>query len=277
MKLAEAIEFAFTYRPSWVNGKGIQTVRINTAHALRILGDVECSTIKPMHFTKLQQELTAEGKAPGTVNRVSAAVHTVLHELHLNDMLDTVPTYRRLKEPETKRGYFLKEEISLMLHRAVEVEPQGELLRDSIEFSLHTGCRQGEMLRLRWPQIDLEEKTIIFLDTKNGSNHVLPIPEKLMPLMERLYAERIDDVVFPWRDKDEIARRFRALKKLCRLSEDERTWHTLRHTCGTWMVEGGVPIRSVMAVLNHRNIETTLRYAKGTASAKAAALEAINI
>ncbi len=54
-------------------------------------------------------------------------------------------------------------------------------------------------------------------------------------------------------------------------------WHTIRHTAATWMVENGVPIRSVMTVLNHKNINTTLRYAKTTEEAKVAGLEAITI
>jgi len=277
MNLSDAIEFTFQYRPAWIHGKGIQTNRINSAHGLRLLGDVPCETIKPMHFTKLQQDLTAEGKAPGTVNRICAAVHTVLQELHLNDMLDVVPTYRRLKEPPTKRGYFSREEIQKLLDNAPRVKPHGSLLRDSIEFSVTLGVRQGELLSLTWDNVDMAEMSITFPDTKNGTDHTLPIPESLMPMLQRRYRERIDDTVFPWRDKDCLLRRFKELKKLCRLSADERVWHSLRHTCGTWMVEAGVPIRSVMSVLNHKNIETTLRYAKGTTDAKANALQAINL
>ena len=277
MNLSDAIEFTFQYRPAWISGKSIQTNRINCAHALRLLGDVDVATIKPMHFTKLQQDLVAEGKSNGTTNRVCAAVHTVLTELHLNDLLPVVPTYRRLKEPPSQRGYFSRDEIQKLLDNAPRVKPHGSLLRDSIEFSVTLGVRQGEMLGLRWPNIDLDNQSITLLDTKNGTDHILPIPDALMPMLERRYQERFDDVVFPWRDKEELLIRFKALKKLCGLPNDTRVWHSLRHTCGTWMVEAGVPIRSVMSVLNHKNIETTLRYAKGTTDAKSAALSAINL
>jgi integrase len=198
-------------------------------------------------------------------------------ELHLNDLLAVVPTYRRLKEPDTKRGYFTREEIAKLLDNAPRVAPHGSLLRDSIEFSVVLGCRQGELLGLEWGQVDLEMQSITFLDTKNGTDHTLPIPDSLMPTLERRYKERIDEQVFPWRDKDELLRRFKALKKMCQLPTDSRVWHSLRHTCGTWMVESGVPIRSVMSVLNHKNIETTLRYSKATTDAKAAAINAINL
>lgn len=277
MNLSEAIEFTFKYRPQWINGKG-QTNRINTAHGLRLLGDVDVSTIKPMHFTRLQQDLLAEGKAPATANRICAAIHTVLTELHLNDLLPVVPTYRRLKEPPSQRGYFTRDEVDLLIENAPRIKPHGSLLQDSIRFSVMTGCRQGELLDLTWDDVDLDERTIKFSETKNGTDHLITITDALLPLMERMYRERVDDLVFGgWRDKDELLRRFKQLKKLCRLPVDKRVWHSLRHTTGTWMVEAGVPIRSVMSVLNHKSIETTLRYAKGTQSAIADAMQTITL
>jgi integrase len=277
MKLSEAIEFTFQYRPSWKDGKSYQTNRINAGHGLRILGDMECRDIKSFHFTKLQDQLTVEGKAVATCNRVCAAVHTVLAELNLNDLLDTVPTYRRKREPETRRGYFTRDEVSLLLDRSERLPFYGPLMQNSIRFSLLTGCRMGEMLKLKWSDVDRKEGVLRFRDVKTGSDHTIPITDQLGELLDRMYEERIDDVVFHWTSKDAVGRRFNYLKSICRLPKDERTWHTIRHTCGTWMVEAGVPIRSVMATLNHKRVETTLRYAKGTQKAVAEAMKTLNI
>lgn len=282
MNLEQAIEYTKQNRRQWKNSKGPETIRINCAHGLRILGDIPVETIKRRHFLELQQNLEAEGYTPGTINRICAAVHTVLSFMHLNEYIDAVPTYERLKEPESNREYYTREEIKSFIDRATEVEDDGQLLQDSIVFALWLAERQGEMLKITWDDIDLDKKTVRFLDTKNGTHHELPLRgQQVIEMLERRYSERIDDHhVFPWTDRHALLRRFKRLKKICGhcpTKDKHRMWHTIRHTAATWMVEQGVPIRSVMTVLNHKNINTTLRYAKTTDEAKAAGLDAIAI
>lgn len=281
MNLAEAIEFTFTNRREWLKSKGKQTLRINSAHGLRVLGDIPVADIKRRHFILIQQTLEAEGKAPATCNRVCATIHTVLSCLHLHEYIDAVPSYEQLDEPKSNRSYYSKDEISEFIRRAPEVE-EGQLLQDSIRFAVWLAERQGEMLKLTWDRVDLQSRTVLFEDVKTGGDHSLPIRnEPLYQMLVRRHSERIDnDLVFPWRDRFHLLRVFKQLKKLCGhcpKADKNRLWHTIRHTAATWMVESGVPIRTVMTVLNHRNIETTLRYAKTTEEAKASGLDAIAI
>lgn len=282
MNLAEAIEFTKQNRRQWKTSKGPETIRINCAHGLRVLGDIPVSSIKRRHFLALQHQLESEGLSPATTNRVCAAVHTVLSFMHLNEFIDAVPTYERLPEPPSNRSYYTREEITAFINRATELPDDGQLLQDSIKFALWLAERQGEMLKLTWSDVDLENRTVSFYDTKNNTNHELPLRNSdCYEMLCRRYAERIDDdLVFPWTDRHALLRRFKRLKKLCGhcpVADKHRMWHTIRHTAATWMVEQGVPIRSVMTVLNHKNINTTLRYAKTTDEAKAAGLDAIAI
>ena len=281
MNLSEAIEFTKKNRRQWRDSKGPETIRINCAHGLRILGDIPVAEIKRRHFLLLQRKLEEEGKSNGTNNRICAAVHTVLSFMCLNEYIESVPKYEQLVEPPTNRSYYTKEEIRAFIDRAPEV-PDGQLLQDSIKFALWLAERQGEMLKLKWSDVDLEKRTITFWDTKNKTNHDLPIRnEQCYSMLVRRHSERIDDdLVFPWTDRHALLRRFKRLKKLCGhcpVADKHRVWHTIRHTAATWMVEQGVPIRSIMSVLNHKNIETTLRYAKATDEAKAAGLDAITV
>ena len=282
MNLAAAIEYTKQHRRQWKNSKGPETIRINTGHGLRILGDIPVDTIKRRHFSELQQQLDEEGYTAGTINRICAAVHTVLSFMHLHEFIDAVPSYERLKEPETTRSYYTRDEIKQFIDRAPEVGHEGQLLQDCIKFALWLAERQGEMLKLTWADVDFVNKTVCFPDTKNGTQHVLPLrnPE-LMEMLERRYRERVDDdLVFPWTDRHALMRSFKRLKKLCGhcpKKDKHRMWHTIRHTSATFMIEQKIPIRTVMTVLNHKNINTTLRYAKTTDEAKAAGLDAIAI
>ena len=165
----------------------------------------------------------------------------------------------------------------MLIDRAVDLPYDGQELQDSIRFALALGERQGELVGLKWSDVDFEKSTITFWDTKNGTNHRLPIPATIKEMLQRRYHNRIDGRVFNWINGGQLRRRFKRLKKLCGLPVDDRLWHSLRHTVATWMVNDGVPIKSIMAVLNHKRIETTLRYAKSTDEAKQSALETINI
>ena len=256
-------------------------MRINTAHGLRILGDIPVDTIKGRHFIELQNALEDEGMANGTNNRVCSAVHTVLSCMHLHEFIDSVPTFARLPEPPTTRSYYTREEMKEFIRRAPELPEDGQLLQDSIQFAIWLAERQGEMLKVKWSDVDLENRSVTFWDTKNKTHHTLPITsDACYEMLCRRHAERIDeDKVFPWSHRGSLLRRFKRLKKLCGhcpVGDKHRLWHTIRHTAATWMVET-VPIRTVMTVLNHKNINTTLRYAKTTEEAKVAGLEAITI
>ena len=275
MNLAEAVEFTFTNRESWANGAGAGTNRINSNHFLRILGEkMEADAVRPMHFTQIQQKLKEEGKANGTINRVCAALSTVLNELYLNDLVDRKATYRRLKEKRGRAGFYTLEEIEHMIACCGVLDPsEQDLMRDSIEFSYKLGNRQGELLELMWEHVDLEAQTVTFVDTKNGEDHTLPIKGEVYDMLKRRYDERIDDgAVFPWTDKHMLLRRFRRVQQAAGIDKN-RCWHHLRHSTGTHLVSQGVPLRTVMGVLNHKNVNTTLRYAKNTEKAISDALE----
>ena len=151
------------------------------------------------------------------------------------------------------------------------------LLHDSIMFSIKTGCRQGELLSLTVDDIDIEKREIVFRDTKNGSDHWLKMHEELVPILERRLQYRINQELFPWRDKYQLLRDFKLLAEEAQVPLQGRVWHTLRHSVATWLCERQVPLRTVMGVLNHRNVATTLRYAKASDRAVAAAIDVLLI
>ena len=267
--LKEAIELTFRVRPTWMNGKSVQTSRINTNHCLRLLGEeLDIATIKPSTFTLLGTQLIAEGKSPATVNRIFAALGTCLKECHLEGLLEHVPSYRRMKEPQARKEFYSKEELKTLIAVAPTIE-EGELLRDSLLFFYFTACRKSELIELLWSDIDLENKIVTFRDTKNGEDHQLAIHKDLQSLLETMYEARVDEPVFAWHNGAALGYR---MKQLCKktgigLREDgksSRTLHQLRHTCATDLVTAGVPLKSIQAVLNHKSIETTMKYAHDT-------------
>jgi integrase len=272
MKLSAAIQFCFANRESWISGSGATTARINSGHVLRVLGDVDVVTLNSDSYKQLSQQLLDEGKSKSTVNRITSALSTILTELRQNGIDAPKVEFKRQKESRARATYFLEEEVDALL-RAAAGERDGLLLHDCIIFAIKTGCRQGELLDLVHSDVDMEKQMILFRDTKNGSDHWIKMHEDLIPVLERRLALSIDAMVFPWENKDALLRAFKRAKRHAGLPEDDRVWHTLRHSVATWLCERQVPIRTVMGVLNHKRVETTLRYAKASDRAVASAID----
>ena len=274
MNLHDAIEFTKQNRDSWRDGKGAGTAAINARHVERILGgDLSVYDIETRHFTQLTHQLKEEGKSPATINRISAALSTVLTELRQNGYKAPKVEYKRQREPKGRPEFYQEDEIELLLAAAWS-ERDYLLLHDSILFAIKTGCRQGELLKLTFDDIDIENQTVTFRDVKTGGDHIIRLHSDLAPVVARRRDYAINNEVFSWRDKDQLLRALRSLQGRCGISKN-KCWHTFRHTTATWLLERDVNVRTVMGVLGHTNIQTTLRYAKYTDRSVAAAIDKI--
>jgi integrase len=143
-----------------------------------------------------------------------------------------------------------------------------------------TGLRLGELLALRWRDVDWPASTI-----RVRSNYVLgefgtpksrrssrgvPMADDVAGELDRFYTASgkpaDDGLVFPDPstglplDKAGVLRRMRRALKAAKLDETHR-FHDLRHTFGTAMAAAGVPMRTLQEWMGHRDIGTTQRYA----------------
>jgi integrase len=248
--------------------------------------------VRPSTFAVLAAQLKQEGKAPATINRVSACFHTALKEAALDGRLDAVPVYRQQKEPPSRREYYTPTEIKRLIKTAPKLK-DGELLQQTIQFLFLTGCRRAECLGLKWVGTDEVGNThqcvnfttnkLLFLDTKNGEHHSVDIHPQLLPILQQLHAERTDDgAVFRWGSPDTLNRRMKTLCKRCGLvssetGQSQRLVHAIRHSTATSLVEAGVPIRSIQGLLNHKKISTTTLYAKVNDLAKQDAISNLTL
>ena len=226
------------------------------------------------HFKRITKEALEEGKKPATVNRITATLSTLFRELKTEQglILET-PAFKRQKESQGRPGYYTEEEVQRILKCAAE-ESDYFLLYDSILFSVKTGCRQCELLSLTVNDIDLDSKDMVFIDTKNGTDHWLKIHDDVLPTLKRRLEYRDSELLFPWDRGSSLLDAFKRTMKRAGFDDaDPRVWHTLRHSVATWLCEKGVPLRSVMGVLNHKNVSTTLRYAKASNRAVADAID----
>lgn len=270
MNLLDAFEHTCQSRDSWRDGKGAVTARINGRHAIRVLGpDFDCSQAKPSTLIRLQRTLseeispqTGKKRSAAGVNRILSAFRTILQEVHYMDALDFVPSSPRLKEAEPRSEYYTQYQIDDLIEKAISVGDYD--MADSIKFAFYLGCREGELLRVTVGDVDWETNQITFTDTKNGTDHTLSIPDQLeLMLLARTQDCKEDVLLFDFPSRDVFYDRFCAIRDLCGFSKSYK-FHTIRHSTGTLLASRGVPLRTVMGILNHRTVTTTLRYAKAS-------------
>jgi integrase len=158
---------------------------------------------------------------------------------------------------ENKRTRVISyEEEDLLLDACDE---RREKLRVIIICALDTGMRRGEILSLRWRDINFETKRINIqaMNTKTLKARSVPITDRLLAELDALPHRAESARVFGITDT--VKRSWATAKRIAGITDLK--FHDLRHTCATRLVQGGLPLVEVSRILGHTNIATTFRYA----------------
>jgi len=134
--------------------------------------------------------------------------------------------------------------------------------------SLHCGLRAKEIFQLTWTHVDLEHGILNIIDSK-GKDRSVHMSEQIKEMMLSKVKGDPDTLVYPGRKNKvsgQISQTFRQVaNQLFNQGVDDRRnkviFHTLRHTCASWMVMQGINLYLVQKVLGHSTIQVTERYA----------------
>jgi site-specific recombinase XerD len=155
-------------------------------------------------------------------------------------------------------------------------------LKPAVLISLNTGLRRGELLSLKWSNIDFSQRivTVIAETAKSGKTRYVHLNEEAFSTVEAWKAQQNTkwDYVFcsnegqPFHDI-----RSSWEKVLARAGIENFRWHDLRHTFASKLVMAGVDLNTVRELLGHSDYKMTLRYAHLAPEHKAAAVARLNI
>jgi len=162
---------------------------------------------------------------------------------------------KKFKEPPERLRFLTQDEINRLL---TTCSPH---LRPIIITALNTGMRKSEILKLRWEQVNLSQRTITLRKTKNNELRVIPINEFLYETLRKLPSLGKSEWVFPnENDKPfgDIKTAFKAA--LRRAGIEDFRFHDLRHTFASHLVMNGAHLRTVQQLLGHKDIKMTMRY-----------------
>jgi integrase len=152
--------------------------------------------------------------------------------------------------PKAKHGRKAEDRISLLDQHAAA----------AMRLLLLTGARSGEILNLRWSDVDFERALLHLPDSKTGKKRIVLNAPALAVLAA---LPRIGQYVIPGRDPDKPRTAFRRSWKavLRRAGVSDVRVHDLRHTHASFGVNAGMGLAVVGKLLGHTQVATTQRYA----------------
>ena len=134
---------------------------------------------------------------------------------------------------------------------------------DLVLLLLDVGARYSEISRLKWEQVNLEDKTINLIRTKTNNQSILLLSKRCYEVLKRRYDERTSDV-WVFTDKSGTNPRKHSTISIRRAIKnagiENFRVHDLRHSCASRLVQNGLSLQETALVLGHKNISTTLRY-----------------
>jgi len=276
-------------------------------------GNIPLRRFNTVITEQLQTDLMKRGLKNTSINKVLNVLKHMFTKAVEWDMVEseTLKRIRKVKplRDDSKRLRFLsKEECSALLDNCKGY------LHSIVTFALNTGCRRGEILSLKWDNVDMKHGFIKLDKTKNGERREIPINDTLRSVLQGI-TRRLDiPYVFfdsitgkPYQsvkrsfntalknaevekctkcDYQRAANKTQTAIQHCPLCNSEMAtrkgitdfhFHDLRHTFASHLVMAGVDLTTVSRLLGHKSLTMTLRYSHLAPNHLQSAVNMLNI
>lgn len=230
-------------------------------HLLDFFGDTALLDISKKRVGEYKTKRRLDEAAPATINKeLGLLKHAFNLAVKEWEWLETNPISCMSLEPVNNardRWLTWEEERALL-----DVSP--DWLRSIIIFALNTGMRRGEILNLKWQNVDLTRGTITLTRSKNQLRGTIPLNSRVFELLMMKQRQPGREYVFCSKagtrlEDRNLKRAFDIAREKAGL-QDVR-FHDLRHTFATRLVQNGVDLYRVQRLLGHKTHVMTQRYA----------------
>ena len=202
--------------------------------------------------------------APGGANQGLQLLRQIMKAALATGLIAADPTREIKRNPRPKFTRFLSSGEIDRLHRALDrlvgERPSRRRQADIVRLLLLTGCRKGEMVRLKWSEVD--GAVLKLAETKTGPRTVW-LSEAARAILAH-QPRTASPYVFPSpkdparSHSDTMGLWYRARKEA---GLDDVRLHDLRHTVASQAVARGIALSTVARILGHADPRMTLRYA----------------
>lgn len=253
-------------------------------HWRPLVGRVELVRLTPTHVERAMAQLTDRGLSPMTVAHSRSTLRRALHDAQRDGLVHrNVASLARPPRITRREMHALSAEDVARLLEATADDPMGPVYRVAVG----TGLRLGELMGLRWSDVDIEGRTLVvrraYSRTADGgyaiaepktarSRRTVMLPavaldglrrQKVRQAAQRLAAgsawqdtagQVFTDAVGRPARPDVVSTAFRQVSTRLKLGA---RFHDLRHTAASLLLAAGVPLKVVSETLGHSSIAIT--------------------
>ncbi len=277
----------------WISIKE-KTVRPNTVRNYReryhhniskVIGKMLLVEVKPIHCQKIFSDMAEEGYKTSTMYQTRIALFNMLEFAKENDIIIHNPCKRSVRsdigKPSEEKRALEKSEQKRFLEFA-----RDQSYENQYRFILQTGLRTGELVGLKWSDIDFEKKVLTISrsmeyrhstkewrigEPKSASGYrTIPLTNEAIKILkdQKLKNSTIKVIPMEWREVVFLCRKGTPIKnstydtalyKICKNANiNSFGMHILRHTFATRCIEAGMKPKTLQKLLGHSNIGITM-------------------
>ena len=273
-----------TWYEYWIGIKK-QTVRPNTVRNYSeryernikgIIGKKLLSEVKPIHCQKIFSDMAEQGYKTTTIYQTRITLYNMLEFAKENDVILSNPCKKSVKSDMGKPS---EKKVALTIdeQRKFLMAATGQSYENQYKFMLQTGLRTGELVGLKWDDIDFGKRTVTISRTmeyrykvgewrvgppKSKSGYrTIPLTDEAIRILkdQKEKNSKIKVINIEWRDQVKNSTYDTALFKICDKAEIRKfSMHILRHTFATRCIEAGMIPKTLQKILGHSNIGITM-------------------
>jgi integrase len=233
-----------TYRLRAIQRRDI--ARINMAR----LSSVQIAAYRDDRLTEV---------APNTVIRELAYLSSVINHARREwgiNITNPVQMVRKPTMPQGRSRLITEDELQRLLKQLEPTARRNPWMKPMVLLALETGMRRGELLQLKWADINLQNRTATLWETKNGDRRVVPLSSKAIDTLQKV-PRSLCGRIFPL-SKAAQSKAFKEALKRSKL--DDLHFHDLRHTAITNMAKKLPNVIELAAVSGHKSLRMLQRY-----------------
>ena len=251
--------------------KNARNVRQHLLWWKQELGSYLLSDIKPNLISQKRDDLLSSPtcknrhRSPTTVVRYLASLsHVFSVAVRDWEWMQENPVLK-ISKPKisNERTRFLSDEERTRLIKVCQ-ESESKGLYPVVILALSTGMRRGEILNLKWSDIDLDRGAILLQTTKNGERRFIPLVGIALDLLKsRCINQPTNPLVFPapYSPSKPIDIRSAWETALEKANISNFRFHDLRHTAASYLAMNQASLLEIGTLLGHKTVQMTKRYA----------------